>query len=215
MPSNITESPPISPPIVNNVYTQRPAFLSATQVLRRTTLVKIHRQLLEVIEEIFVKPQGTYVQQDSDNKRALHVRKVLREQAMKTTAEKVSKAIQAEGNVDPKIVKILVKDAVDAKFQETAAEKKQQASISKKKQTESKSKNAGSKNSGGAQQSGGASSSKKKSPTRASGNSGGESGNAANAGKNGRQPPSRGKSKKNGTKSTTKNNKTGSRSKKK
>ena len=42
---------------------------------------------------------------------------------MKTTPDKVSEAIQAKGNVDPKIVKILVKDAVDAKFQETAAEK--------------------------------------------------------------------------------------------
>ena len=80
-----------------------------------------------------MKPQATYVQQDSDNKRALRVRKVMREQAMTTTADKVSKAIQAEGNVDPKIVKILVKDAVDAKFQEAAAEKRQQEAISKKK----------------------------------------------------------------------------------
>ena len=203
-----------TPPVVNNVYTQRPAFMSATQVLRRRILLKVHHQLLKVIEEIFINPQAAYLQQDSDNKRALRVRKVVREQAMKTTADKVSEAIQAEGNVDPKLVKILIKDAVEAKFQEATAGATQQASISKKKQTKGKSNNTASKNSRGAQ-SGGASSTKKKSPTRASGNSGGESGNAANAAKKGRRPQSQEKSKKSGTKSTTKNNKTGGRSKKK
>ena len=105
-----------TPPVVNNVYTQRPAFMSATQVLRRRILLKVHHQLLKVIEEIFINPQAAYLQQDSDNKKALRVRKVVREQAMKTTADKVSEAIQAEGNVDPKLVKILIKDAVEAKF---------------------------------------------------------------------------------------------------
>ena len=119
----------------NHVYARQPRFFSAAQVLRRTKLVKIHRQLLEVIEAIFVKTQNTYVQQDSDNKRAIRVRKVVRGHAMTTKAKKVSEAIQAEGNVDPKIVKILVKDAVDAKLKEAAAEKKQQEANSSKKQT--------------------------------------------------------------------------------
>ena len=109
---------------------------------------------------------------------------------MTKTADKVSEAIQAEGNVDPKIVKILVKDAVDAKFKEAAAEKKQQDANSGNRQTnKSKSKHYGSKNSGGAQRPGGASS-KNISPTSASANLSGGSKSATNAGKKGRQLPS-------------------------
>ena len=71
-----------------------------------------------------MKPQTIYVKQDSDNNRALRVRTVARYQPVTTKADKLSEAIQAEGNGDTKIVKILVKDAVDAKFKEAAAEKK-------------------------------------------------------------------------------------------
>ena len=164
-----------------------------------------------------MKPQTIYVKQDSDNKKALRVRKVVRDQAMTTKAEKVSEAIQAEGNEDPKIVKILVKDAVDENYKEVAEKKKQQdANSEKRKANKNKSQHFGSKQMGGAQQSGsGGASSKKKSLTRASGHPAGGSESAANAGKKGRQPSSGRKSQKSGTRSPTKSNKTSGRSKKK
>ena len=51
----------------NNVYALLPRCLSAGQILRRSKLIKLNRQLLEVIGEIFVKPEAIYVKQDSDS----------------------------------------------------------------------------------------------------------------------------------------------------
>ena len=51
----------------NNVYALLPRCLRAGQMLRRSKLIKFNRQLLEVIGDIFVKPQAIYVKQDSDS----------------------------------------------------------------------------------------------------------------------------------------------------
>ena len=79
---------------------------------------------------------------------------------MTKTADLVTEAINAEGNVDPKIVKVMIKDAVKAQFDKAAEDaestKRQSA------QHTSKSGAGNSKNSGGAQQKGDASRTKKK-----------------------------------------------------
>ena len=64
-----------------------------------------------MIKELFIKPQNSYKEQDASNKRAMQVRKVVQGHEMTKTADMVSEAINAKGNVDPKVVKIMIKKA--------------------------------------------------------------------------------------------------------
>ena len=65
---------------------------------------------------------------------------------MTAKTDRVTEAIQAEGNIDPKIFKILVKDSVDVRFKEAAVERQQNANPKKRQSKRNKSQHSGSKN---------------------------------------------------------------------
>ena len=70
---------PVGPPPVANPYVAQTVPLSAELMARRVVQLKGQRQLLEVIDLLFRKPQTSYKKQVASNNRSARVRKVARE----------------------------------------------------------------------------------------------------------------------------------------
>ena len=85
-----------------------PGFETALRVKRKGKLVKIHYCMVEIFEQAFKKPQAMYDKQVKANETTIHIRKVAKNQVIKKKAGQVAEAIQAEGTVDPKTVRMMI-----------------------------------------------------------------------------------------------------------
>ena len=201
-------------------------FESALRVKRRGELVKIHYCMIEIYDQAFKKPRTVYDKQVQANETTLRIKKVAKNQMIKKKADQVAEAIQAEGTVDPKTVRVMIIDEVDRQFREVEAVKNankknaQQSQAARNKQSQ-RDKSPSSKKAKGAQRRGGAHSSKKKLPSQPSndgarprGAGGNPNASSAASSKDG-EPSSRRKSRKNGGASKTKRTTSSDRSRRK
>ena len=201
-------------------------FETALRVKRRGELVKIHYCMVEIYEQAFKKPRTVYDKQVQANETTLRIKKVAKNQMIKKKADQVAEAIQAEGTVDPKTVRVMIIDEVDRQFREVEAGKNankknaQQSQAARNKQSQ-RDKSPSSKKAKGAQRRGGAHSSKKKLPSQPSndgarprGAGGNPNASSAASSKDG-EPSSRRKSRKNGGASKTKRTTSSDRSRRK
>ena len=68
-----------------------------------------------------------YDMQVRANHTTICIKKVAKNQIINKKTDRVSKAIQAEGTVDPKTVRVMIIDEVNRKFEEVEAEKDEKA----------------------------------------------------------------------------------------
>ena len=203
-----TGTPTVRPPTPNPYNTGGNGFQSAAQQLRRGKLQKVHKVLLLWIERLYVEPRLKYDSQVAENEVTTHIKKAAKSMTMTEQADKIAEAVSAESVPDPKIVKVLIKDAVEKKFKEAATASKKQ------KQKKLPPSSTSSKDVRGSQRKGGASL-KKKSPTNPSDDTAGGKGTATAAAKSRRgKPPTKKKNGGRGKSSKTKRSKSQERLKK-
>ena len=73
-----------------------------------------------------------YDKQVAANEISIRIKKVAKRQVTNSTADRIAEAIQAEGTVDPKTIRVMIKDGVDDKFKEVETKKKKLESASRK-----------------------------------------------------------------------------------
>ena len=143
-------------------------------------MVQVHKSLLTIVTQAFIKPMTIYHQQMAFNDRAARVNKVGTRLNLKERADKVSEAVLAQQQKSAadrdSLVNVVIKERVQEQFKKEEEERKKQKEARAKADREK----ATTKNSGrGPTDRGGASSNKKKSPpNQPSNNSGGGSNNA-------------------------------------
>ena len=151
-------------------------------------MVQVHRSLLNIVTEAFIKPMSIYHQQMEFNDRAARVNKVGTRLNLAERADKVSEAVLAQQQKSAadrdSLVNVVIKERVQEQFKKEEEERKKQKEARAKADREK----ATTKNSGrGPTDRGGASSNKKKSPpNQPSNNSGRGSNNATAQGSTGR-----------------------------
>ena len=82
--------------------------------------------LLFCIEHLYVEPRLKYDSQVAENEVTTRIKKAAKSLTMTEHADKIAEAVSAERVPDPKIVKVLIKDAVEKKFKEAATANKKQ-----------------------------------------------------------------------------------------
>jgi hypothetical protein len=87
-------------------------------------LKNVHRQLLQIIEMAFIKPRTIYDRQKHLNDAARRMNEVVKRQTTTAEADRVAEAITQEGNVDPSIVKIVIRDQVETALEQAEKERK-------------------------------------------------------------------------------------------
>jgi hypothetical protein len=120
------QAPPAAP------ATATAAALDATTIGK---LNKVHRRLLDIIDQAFINPRNKYDQQKEANDTDARIFKVANRQEIQEEADNVAAAIAAQPAIDPSILKIVIKDTLDeveAKKQEAAKKQQQQKGTSTK-----------------------------------------------------------------------------------
>ena len=98
-----------------------PGFETALRVKRRGELVKVHYHMIEIFEQAFKKPRTMYDKQVKANETTIRIKKVAKNQVINKKADQVAEAIQAEGTVDPKTVRVMIIDEVGRAIKEVEA----------------------------------------------------------------------------------------------
>ena len=86
--------------------------------------------LLLWIERLYIEPRLKYDSQVVENEVTTRIKKAAKSLMMTEQADKIAEAVSAESVPDPKIVKVLIKDAVEKKFKEAATASKKQKQCS-------------------------------------------------------------------------------------
>ena len=178
--------------------------------VKRTKLWEVHKQLLTIVEQAFIRPRTRYDEKVAANEVSHRMKAVAKTLELNDSADKVAEAIQNETTADPKAVRVMIREEINA-------EKKANTGKAKGKATSnSNNNNSQSKNSAGAQQRKGGASQKKKSSSHKSKPGTSAQSNATNAAsKKQNKPSAKGKSKQKGRNSSTKKSKSTEASKRK
>ena len=192
-----------------NEATAPPAVQDASTTVKMNN---VHNRLLDIIEQAFINPRNKYDQQKKANDTDARIKKVAKRQETQESADNVAEAIATQPVIDPSILKIVIKDAMD----ERDSKKEEESKKKKQQQKNSSAKN----NNGGPNDRGAPRKQKKKSPvpksSTPSDTGAAASSNATSGGskQGGTSSGSRKSSQKRGT-STTKRSKSRRASKKK
>ena len=93
-----------------NEATAPPAVQDASTTVKMNN---VHNRLLDIIEQAFINPRNKYDQQKKANDTDARIKKVSKRQETQESADNVAEAIATQPVIDPSILKIVIKDAMD------------------------------------------------------------------------------------------------------
>ena len=84
-------------------------------------MLSIHRLLTSIVKEVLVAPVASYQRQVAANDTTSRIKSVAKRQNLTSTTDKVAEAISKAGTVDPKIIKVMIKEEVKSALDERDA----------------------------------------------------------------------------------------------
>ena len=84
-------------------------------------MLTTHRLLTSIVTEVLVAPVASYQRQMAANDTTSRIKSVAKRQNLTSTTDKVAEAISKAGTVDPKIIKVMIKEEVKLAFDERDA----------------------------------------------------------------------------------------------